>query len=78
MFATSLSSIGKHRSASSRVHDNMLLAQMKDIRFLFFFQEWRIPRDSLRRRGLARKNELRILKVIFVRGVSMPKETSKR
>ena len=26
-----LSSIGKHRSASSRVHDNMLLAQMKDI-----------------------------------------------
>ena len=54
MFSKSLSSIGKHRSASSRVHDNMLLAQMKDIYFLFFFQEWRIPRDSLRRRGLAR------------------------
>ena len=59
MFSKSLSSIGKHRSVSSRVHDNMLVAQMKDIYFLFFFQEWRISRDSLRRRGLARKNELR-------------------
>ena len=38
MFSKSLSSIGKHRSASSRVHDNMLLAQMKDIYFLFFFK----------------------------------------
>ena len=36
MFSKSLFSIGKHRSASSREHDNMLLAQMKDIYFLFF------------------------------------------
>ena len=50
MFSKSLSSIGKHRSASSRVHDNMLLAQMKDIYFLFFFKngEYReIPLDDV-------------------------------